>query len=59
MYLGGMVDEARTEDLFGRQFHIELGIYLPRVGSARIEDSILATEEAYELLSDSGKNLVV
>lgn len=50
-------DEAILEP--GMIFSIEPGIYLPGVGGARIEDTILVTEKGYEVLSDVDKNLVI
>jgi len=43
----------------GMVFSIEPGIYLPGVGGTRIEDTILVTEEGYEVLSDVDKSLVI
>lgn len=40
-------------------FSIEPGIYLPGVGGTRIEDTMLVTEEGYEVLSDVDKSLVI
>ncbi len=43
----------------GMVFSIEPGIYLPGVGGARIEDTILVTENGREVLSDLDKSLVL
>jgi Xaa-Pro dipeptidase len=36
----------------GMVFSIEPGIYLPGVGGARVEETILVTEQGYEVISD-------
>jgi Xaa-Pro dipeptidase len=36
----------------GMVFSIEPGIYLPGVGGARVEETVLVTEDGYEVLSD-------
>lgn len=43
----------------GMVFSVEPGIYLPEIGGARIEDTILVTESGHEVLSDVDKSLVV
>lgn len=42
----------------GNIITIEPGIYLPELGGVRIEDLVLVTEDGYEVLSHSSKELV-
>ena len=42
----------------GMVFTIEPGVYLPGVGGVRIEDDVLVTDEAYEVLTDAPRGLV-
>lgn len=43
----------------GNVVTIEPGLYFPDVGGMRIEDTVLITEEGYEILSDHPKGLYV
>ena len=42
----------------GMVFTIEPGIYLPRIGGIRIEDTVLITNKGIEVLTKSPKNLI-
>jgi Xaa-Pro aminopeptidase len=43
--------------LLGMVVTIEPGIYLPEIGGIRIEDTVLITEDGYEILTSFPKNL--
>ncbi|HCX04878.1 MAG TPA: aminopeptidase, partial [Clostridiales bacterium] len=38
---------------------VEPGLYIPDWGGIRIEDTVLVTEEGYELLTKSSRELIV
>lgn len=51
--------DSEKKLLPGMVITIEPGIYLPEIGGARIEDMLLITEDGYEVLSPSSKELII
>ncbi|MDM5196728.1 Xaa-Pro peptidase family protein [Fictibacillus enclensis] len=56
---GPIIDKGRTDILQKNMvLTIEPGVYLPGVGAVRIEDMVLITEDGYELLTCTKRNLI-
>src|SRR5699024_468397 len=55
-----IIDEGEKAILReGMVITMEPGIYLPDVGAVRIEDMILVTDDGYEYLTDSPRDLIL
>ncbi|PLR86807.1 hypothetical protein CVD25_18015 [Bacillus canaveralius] len=56
---GPIIDKGRTDILQKNMvLTIEPGVYLPGVGAVRIEDMVLITEDGYEILTQTKRNLI-
>lgn len=54
-----IIDKGRTDILEKNMVvTIEPGVYLPRVGAVRIEDMVLITENGYEILTQTKRDLI-
>jgi Xaa-Pro aminopeptidase len=56
---GPIIDKGRTDILEKNMVvTVEPGVYLPRVGAVRIEDMVLITENGFEILTQTKRDLI-